>query len=65
MQTLHTIEEIKHAVDSGKTVKCENGQHNVIRDSVGQYLIMFGHSDYYIGLHSNNGRLNARNFYIP
>lgn len=35
------IQEIKAAVDAGKSVKWVNDGYNVIKDSIGQYLIVF------------------------
>lgn len=37
-----TIEQIKAAVDAGKTVHWANASYTVIRDSLGQYLIRRG-----------------------
>jgi len=64
---LHTINEIKSAVDAGHDVRCDNGHYEVIKDSIGQYLIHFMGSDYYIGLHGREGteyadHLNGANF---
>ena len=55
MKMLETIEDIKQAVDDGRTVKCDNGHYTVIKDSIGQYLITYDHSDYCIGLHGMEG----------
>ena len=68
MSTLTTIPEIKAAVDAGKQVRCDGDGYEVIKDSIGQYLIHFRTSDYYIGLHGRAGtkyaeKLNGRNFY--
>jgi len=64
---LETIGDIKAAVDSGKRVVCDNGNYEVIKDHIGQYLIHFMHSDYYIGLHGMEGtkyadKLNGKDF---
>lgn len=70
MRPLRTIQEIKDAVDAGETVKCDNGNYSVIKDSIGQYLITFDHSDYCIGLHGKKGtqyenQLNGTRFFVP
>ncbi len=70
-----TIEEIKSAVDSGKTVKCgRGGLYTVIKDNLGQYLIgfnldAFGRSENWVGLHGMKGtkyenQLNQSDFYV-
>jgi hypothetical protein len=69
MRELHTIAEIKAAVDAGEPVRCDGGGYEVIRDSIGQYLIHFIPTDYYIGLHGMEGTqyancLNGRGFYV-
>jgi hypothetical protein len=65
------IQEIKSAVDAGKTVKWANAGYDVIKDSLGQYLIVYAPSGHCIGLHGLEGteyanRLNAAesDFYI-
>lgn len=69
-QALNTISEIKAAVDAGQKVFCDGGGYEVIKDSVGQYLIHFlgGDGKYYIGLHGLEGTeyaevLNGKDFY--
>ena len=68
MAQLNTIEEIKQAVDAGQTVRCDGGGYEVIKDSIGQYLIHHIGSDYYIGLHGRAGtkyaeHLNGHGFH--
>jgi len=70
MTPLQTIPEIKQAVDAGNVVRCDGGGYEVIKDSIGQYLIHHIGSDYYIGLHGRAGtkyaeKLNGRGFFIP
>ena len=65
---LYSIEGIKNAVDSGKTVKCGGGGYTVIKDSLGKYLIKYDASSYCIGLHGADGtkyasELNGSDFY--
>ena len=43
MRKLTTIEQVKRAVDSGKSVHWSNNGYKVIRDSSGQYLIVWNH----------------------
>ena len=65
---LTTIEEIKQAVDEGKTVYMENEGYQVIKDNTGQYMIKCTLNGYGIGLHGAEGteferKLNGTNFY--
>ena len=65
---LTTIQEIKDAVDAGKNVKCDSNAYNVIKDRVGQYLIVCLINDYTIALHGLAGTkyenvLNGTTFY--
>lgn len=67
MALLNTIQEIKTAVDAGKTVYADSEAYTVIKDSLGQYLIKF-HSGSVIGLHGQAGTqyettLNGHQFY--
>ena len=67
--TLDSIAQIKAAVDMGFPVRCDTDGYEVIRDSIGQYLIHFIGSDYYIGLHGREGtayenKLNGSLFYV-
>ena len=64
----NSIKEIKAAVDAGKTVYVDSDGYQVIKESIGQYLIHFTGSDYYIGLHGREGtqfenNLNGTHFY--
>lgn len=64
-----TAQQIREAVDAGKTVTCNDDAYEVIKDNVGQYLIHFKGSDYYIGLTGMEGteyaeHLNGSNFVI-
>ena len=45
-----TVEEIKKAVDDGKTVHWASDIYNVIKDDIGQYLIKCELNDHCIGL---------------
>ena len=63
------VQEIKAAVDAGKTVYCGNDNYKVIKDSKNQYLIHCTLNDYYVGLHGLENTpyenvLNGTNFYI-
>ena len=67
--TLFSIADIKAAVDAGKDVRCGSDSYKVIRDSIGQYLIVCSFNDYCIGLHGREGteyadKLNGRDFYV-
>lgn len=64
-----TAQQIREALDIGKTVTCDGGRYEVIKDNIGQYLIHFKGSDYYIGLTGRKGTpyedvLNGRDFVI-
>jgi hypothetical protein len=50
-----TLDEIKAAVESGKTVYCVNRDYRVIKDSVGQWLIQCVYNGYCIGLTWSDG----------
>lgn len=68
MIKLNTIAEIKQAVDNGDKVYCGNDLYQVIKDSIGQYLILCASTNYCIGLHGMKGTkhenaLNGENFY--
>lgn len=68
MTTLTTIPEIKAAVDAGKKVYSDTTAYEVIKDKIGQYLIHFTGSSYYIGLHGREGtpyenKLNGTKFF--
>jgi len=45
-----TLQEIKSAVDAGKSVKWASDGYDVIRDNIGQYLIIFRPNGHCIGL---------------
>jgi hypothetical protein len=64
---LTTIEEIKKAVDKGKTVYADTGFYTVIKGKYGEYFIK-ANNGYIIGLHGQVGTkyenvLNAVNFW--
>lgn len=66
-----TLDEIKAAVDEGKIVKWVNNAYQVIKDNLGQYLIICHLNNSCIGLHGLKGTkyenvLNGREdgFYI-
>jgi len=44
------LEEIKKAVDEGKHVKWSNKLYDVVKDNLGQYLIICNRNNYAIGL---------------
>lgn len=50
-----TIQEIKSAVDANMNVYWSNQSYRVIKDAVGQYLIICCLSDYCIGLTNRDG----------
>ena len=49
------LQQIKQAVDSGKTVYWSNNAYQVIKDSIGQYLVKCSLNDSCIGLHGQIG----------
>lgn len=49
------IQQIKKAIDDGLTVKWCNANYDVIKDSIGQYLIVCRLNGYTIGLHGQKG----------
>jgi hypothetical protein len=56
-----TLQEIKDAVEAGKTVCVGNTSYVVIKDSIDQWLIHYLGNDYYIGLtHRDGVTLNAK-----
>jgi len=56
-----TLEDIKAAVDGGETVHWVNEGYRVIKDRLGQYLIIFLPNGSAIGLTDQSGRtLNGR-----
>ena len=63
--TLNTAEEIRQAVNAGKTVYAGTPAYQVIKDKIGQYLIHYINSDHYIGLTWNDDTtLNGNEFYF-
>lgn len=65
---LHTAQEIKKAVDEGKTVYSGNEAYTVVKDKLGQYLIKCSLNGYCVGLSGQEGtqyenKLNGTNFY--
>lgn len=57
-----TLEEIKAAVDAGKTVHWVNSQYTVIKDENGRYRIgwkMGTPHESYVNLVKSNGKLNG------
>lgn len=50
-----TLEEIKSAVEAGKTVFWSNRAYRVLKDSLGQWLIVCDHNGYCIGLTWRDG----------
>lgn len=69
MKTLISIAEIKKAVDDGKEVYCDNDSYRVLKDGIGQYLIVCSMNNYCIGLHGMEGtkyenQLNGTKFFI-
>ena len=60
-------QQIRDAIDAGKTVYWHHDGYQVIKDSIGQYLIKCHMNDHYIGLtHKDGITLNgeAKAFYI-
>jgi hypothetical protein len=54
-------QEIKQAIDEGKKVYWSNLNYEVIKDSIGQYLIHSKFNDHYIGLtHRDGTTLNGK-----
>ena len=65
---LNTIEDIKQAVDDGKTVYQQNHSYTVIKDNLNHYFIKCMFNDYCQGLHGMEGteyehKLNGYDFY--
>lgn len=56
-----SVEDIKEAVDAGKIVYHNSNGYEVVKDNLGQYLIVCRMNDYTIGLTSKDGRkLNGK-----
>jgi hypothetical protein len=63
-----TLDEIKAAVNAGKTVHWTNLGYEVIKDQCGRYLIVFTPSGYCIGLtHRDGVTMNGKpeEFFTP
>ena len=61
------LQEIKNAVENGKTVCCGNPAYSVKKDSLGQWFIYCAINEYCIGLtHADGVTLNDSEsaFYI-
>jgi hypothetical protein len=59
---------IKAAVDAGQKVFADSRLYEVIKDSIGQYLIVCRSNNYCVSLHGMKGtqyehRLNGRKFF--
>lgn len=52
-----TLEEIKSAVDAGKTVHWVNDGYVVVKDCLGRYLITFPANGYCCGLTDQDGKM--------
>lgn len=66
MTNLSTIREIKEAVDAGKAVFADNSAYMVIKDSLGQYMILCTLNNHCVGLHGRgiySNTLNGTDFY--
>jgi len=50
-----TIQQIKEAINNGKRVFWHHRGYEVIKDSIGQFLIHCNMNDTYIGLHGMKG----------
>lgn len=62
---LYTPDEIRAAVDAGKTVYWGSDIYVVIKDDIPQYLIQCTVNNYCVGLTWRDGRtLNGTDFYI-
>ena len=61
------LDEIKQAIEQGKSAKWANDNYNVIKDSIGQYLIICKQNNHAIGLTwADDKTLNGKeqDFYI-
>lgn len=64
IETFKRIRKIKQLVDNGVPVYSGNTGHEVLKDSIGQYLITFVGNDYAIGLcHKDESKLNGSDFF--
>jgi len=60
----HNADEIKKAINNNIKIYADNKSYIVIKDKIGQYLIHFINSDYYIGLTwQDNKTLNGKVFF--
>ena len=62
-----TLNEIKSAVEAGKVVHWANDGYSVVKDSIGQFLVIFKYNDSCISLTWQDGKtLNGQEseFYI-
>ena len=50
-----TLQEIKTAVEAGQTVCWASEIYRVVKDRLGQWLIVCGHNEYTIGLTWRDG----------
>jgi hypothetical protein len=50
-----TLEEIKSAVEAGKTVCWGNPGYTVLKDSIGQWLVRYVYNGYCFGLTHRDG----------
>jgi hypothetical protein len=50
-----TLEEIKAAVEAGKTVHWVNENYVVMKDSIGHWMVHCPRNDHYIGLTHRDG----------
>lgn len=50
-----TLQEIKQAVDNGKTVFCGNDNYKVVKDKNNEYYILSLCNNHAIGLHGLTG----------
>jgi hypothetical protein len=56
-----TLDEIMYTLEIGGKVYWHNDNYEVIKDSIGQYLIHSKFNDYYIGLtHSDKKTMNGK-----
>jgi hypothetical protein len=63
-----TLEQIKEAIDAGKKVFQHDHEHEVIKDNLGQYLIVYHPNGYTIGLtHQDGVTMNGKEteFFCP
>jgi len=62
---LKTADEIRAAVDAGKTVYADSKAYVVIKDNIPQYFICCAMTNYCIDLTWRDGKtLNGRNFFM-